>query len=150
MRFKLLAGQHSERNAQGDLVTYQANPSIKYFPIIETHNDLVAQFGRNKFVRLVDGGGEPSRGTIVKTAAKAPARQTPEPVPIDEPLAIVSSLGDNVTADYLTAGLNDLLVLRNGTMFYVASISEPDVKLNAKALKQSAVEAFIDSILARV
>lgn len=166
-RYRLLAGQHQERNEKGQLVTYQANPREKKFPIIKSKNDLARMFGESKFLPLdrapTAKPEEESEGVVVKDVVKrddgrnedrtpaplegvkaqAMTTEDAEPSPLDD---IESTLGENVTSDFPNAEAASVIVLRKGAKFYVAAKEEPDDKLNSKALKQTEVKSFIESL----
>lgn len=62
MRFKINFGQHSQRNADGEMVTYRAGD------IVETDHDLASEFpivdvatGTPRFILVDDGDDVPAK-----------------------------------------------------------------------------------------
>lgn len=128
MRFKLLAGGHTE--AAGEHYTVQDG-------VFESEKDLVAIFGRTKFERVEDGTALGAKAAKLAGGGREEAKA-----------ARPSAFGDEVSDQFPKAGEAGLKVLKKGTKYTVVDADDPAKPLNEEALtSKDKVNEFIGSFL---
>lgn len=145
-KYRLLVGTHrdlSELDSRGNVVMreHTANTSSD---IVESHHDLAAKFGKEKFR---------DEGSVVAVApAPAPTGtgageggENKGNSPAGEG-KVESALGEDVTGEFPDAILADYKVFRKGKKHYVAEPQKLDVALNKAGLAAADVAEFITDL----